>query len=244
MSLQPVSPTGTRPQGVLFDAYGTLFDVHSVARLGETLFPGKGQAISLMWRDKQIEYTRLVTTSNDGAHYQPFSVLTRKALTYTLKRLVCDATIDAKTFDARMGGAVEQLMQQYDHLSAYPECHAVLQQLQALGVPTGILSNGDPGMLMAAVNAAKLAPLLDHVISIDEVHKFKTHPLAYGLGEKKLGVSASKIVFVSSNPWDALGAQWFGYRTYWVNRNQLPFEELGTQPERTGRDLSDVLSFF
>lgn len=231
-------------RGVLFDAYGTLFDVYSVASLAEALFPGKGQALSVLWRDKQIEYTRLVTTSNDGAHYQPFSKLTRAALCYAIKRLVCTEAMAADAFAARFDNAIERLMQQYQRLTAYPECRPVLQHIRSLGLPTGILSNGDPDMLRAVVDAAGLSSLLDHVISVDEVRKFKTHPLAYGLGEQKLGAPAAQIVFVSSNPWDALGAQWHGYRTYWVNRNHLPFEELGTQPERSGTDLNQLLAFF
>ncbi len=238
------NPPTSQIRGVLFDAYGTLFDVYSVASLAEALFPGKGQALSVLWRDKQIEYTRLVTTSNDGAHYQPFSVLTRAALTYAIKRLVCTGPMAADIFAARYDDAIERLMQQYERLTAYPECRAVLQHLQGLGLVTGILSNGDPGMLQAVVHAAGLHELLDHVISVDEVRKFKTHPLAYGLGEQKLGAPAAQIVFVSSNPWDALGAQWYGYRTYWVNRAQLPFEELGTEPERSGADLNQLLAFF
>lgn len=231
-------------RGVLFDAYGTLFDVFSVASLAESLFPGKGQALSVLWRDKQIEYSRLVTTSNDGAHYQPFSTITAAALAYAIKRLVCTEAMSPDAFSTQYGSAMERLMQQYLQLSAYAECREVLQHIRSLGIPTGILSNGDPAMLLPVVDAAGLAGLLDQVISVDEVRKFKTHPLAYGLGPKKLGVDAGQILFVSSNPWDALGAQWYGYRTYWVNRAQLPFEELGAQPECTGVDLRGVLSFF
>lgn len=239
------TPTPVKPaKAVLFDAYGTLFDVYSVAQLAESLFPGQGAAISILWRDKQIEYTRLVTTSNDGAHYQPFSVLTRAALSYTLKRLVCNQPTDASTFETLHGEAMARLMDQYLHLSPFEENRAVLENLKAQGIVTGILSNGDPGMLNAVVQSAGFDRLLDHVISVDEVRKFKTHPLSYGLGERQLQLPANQIVFVSSNSWDALCATWFGYRTLWVNRGQLPFEELGTQPERVGRDLRDVLSFF
>ena len=237
--------SAVRPaKAVLFDAYGTLFDVYSVAQCAESLFPGQGAAISLLWRDKQIEYTRLVTTSNDGAHYQPFSALTRAALTYTLKRLVCKEATEASAFEAMHGDAMARLMAQYLHLSPFEENRAVLENLKAQGIVTGILSNGDPGMLNAVVQAAGFDRLLDHVISVDEVRKFKTHPLSYGLGEQKLKLPASEIVFVSSNSWDALCATWFGYRTLWVNRGKLPFEELGTQPEHVGDDLRAVLSFF
>jgi 2-haloacid dehalogenase len=217
-------------KAVLFDAYGTLFDVYSVGALAEQLFPGHGQALGVMWRDKQIEYTRLVTTSNDGAHYAPFWDLTRAGLRYTCKRLGLALTTAAE----------EQLMNQYWHLTAFPECAAVLQDLKARGIATGILSNGDPAMLQAAVQSAGLDGLLDYVISVDSLRKYKTHTAAYALGEQATGLPASQIGFVSCNSWDALAATWYGYRTLWVNRYQLPFEELGTQPAHTGLSLRDV----
>jgi 2-haloacid dehalogenase len=223
-----------KPQAVLFDAYGTLFDVYSVGLLAEQLFPGQGDAVSRLWRDKQIEYTRLVTTSNDGAHYQPFWELTRAGLRYACKRLRLELTPSAE----------ERLMNQYRHLSAFPENREVLQALKARGVATGILSNGDPEMLGIAVRSAGLEDLLDHVLSVDSVRKYKTHPDAYALGPRATGLAVRQIAFVSSNSWDALAATWFGYRTLWVNRSQLPFDELGTQPTRTGTSLRDVLGFF
>jgi 2-haloacid dehalogenase len=222
------------PQAVLFDAYGTLFDVYSVGLLAEQLFPGQGQPLSVLWRDKQIEYTRLVTTSDDGAHYQPFWDLTRAALRYACKRLRLDLSEERE----------QQLMNQYRHLSAFPENREVLQALKERGVTTGILSNGDPGMLGVAVRSAGLAELLDHVLSVDSVRKYKTHPDAYRLGTQATGLAPRQILFVSCNGWDALAATWYGFRTLWVNRYQLPFEELGTQPTRTGSTLRDVLAFF
>ncbi len=242
MAERPTSLPATCPQAVLFDAYGTLFDVYSVALLAEQLFPGQGQALSVLWRDKQIEYTRLVTTSNDGAHYRPFWELTRAALIFAIKKLALSAysTRASDPFDAQ----VDQLMNQYRSLSAFPENRAVLQTLRGLGVPTGILSNGDTAMLTLALKSSGLHDLVDHVISVDPVRKYKTHPQAYALGEQTLGLAAGKILFVSSNAWDALGATWFGYQTLWVNRYQQPFEELDTQPSRTGHSLHDTLEFF
>jgi 2-haloacid dehalogenase len=222
------------PKAVLFDAYGTLFDVYSVGLLAEQFFPGKGDALSVIWRDKQIEYTRLVTTSNDGAHYRPFWDLTRAGLRYACKRLGVELTPAAE----------EKLMNQYRHLSAFPEDREVLTALKERGVVTGILSNGDPEMLGVAVRSAGLEDLLDHVISVDAIRKYKTHPAAYALGPQATGVDARQTIFVSCNSWDALGATWWGYRTLWVNRYQLPFEELGTQSTRTGSSLRDVLGFF
>ena len=135
-------------------------------------------------------------------------------------------------------------MNQYRHLSAFPENKEVLAALKDKGVVTGILSNGDPEMLGIAVRSAGLEGLLDHVLSVDVVRKYKTHPDAYALGPQATGLDAKQIAFVSCNAWDALAATWFGYRTLWVNRYQLPFEELGTQPSRCGASLRDVLAFF
>ena len=223
-----------KPRAVLFDAYGTLFDVYSVGLLAEQLFPGQGSALGILWRDKQIEYTRLVTTSNHGAHYQPFWELTRAGLRYACKRLALELTLERE----------QRLMAQYRQLTAFPENREVLQAIRARGVATGILSNGDPDMLDAAVRSAELDGLLDHVISVDGIRKYKTDPDAYQLGVAATGLPAAQIVFVSCNSWDALAATWFGYRTLWVNRYRLPFEELGTQPTRIGDNLRDVLTFF
>jgi 2-haloacid dehalogenase len=222
-----------KPKAVLFDAYGTLFDVYSVGLLAEQLFPGQGTALSLLWRDKQIEYTRLVTGSG-GDHYRPFWELTRAGLRYACKRL-----------GLTLGhGDEDRLMNEYRHLSTFPDTRQVLQALKARNVVTGILSNGDPEMLGIAIRSAGLEDVLDHVLSVDSVRKYKTHPDAYGLGPQATGLLPKQIAFVSSNSWDALAATWYGYRTLWVNRSQLPFEELGTQPTRIGTSLTDVLAFF
>ena len=239
---KPLSTHAHFPRAVLFDAYGTLFDVYSVGLLAEQFFPGQGQALGVMWRDKQLEYSRLVTTSKKntlgGAQlesvYQPFWELTRAGLLYACKRLALDLTNERE----------QQLMNQYRHLSAYPENREVLQELKQKGIVTGILSNGDPAMLDVAIKSAGLEGLLDHVISVDSIRQYKTHPAAYALGEAATGFKAPEIGFVSSNSWDALAATWYGYRTLWVNRYHLPFEELGTSPAYTGSNLRDVLTQF
>src|SRR5512133_955959 len=169
-----------KPRAVLFDAYGTLFDVYSVGLLADQLFPGHGAALGVLWRDKQIEYTRLVTTSNDGEHYKPFWELTRAGLRYACKRLALELTPERE----------DKLMNQYRHLSAFPENKEVLGALKARGVVTGILSNGDPEMLGIAVRSAGLDGLLDHVVSVDTVRKYKTHPAAYALGTSATGFDA------------------------------------------------------
>ena len=220
-----------QPKAVVFDAYGTLFDVYSVGLLAEQLFPGQGERLAQIWRDKQIEYTRLVSMSG---RYRPFWELTRAGLRYAALRL--GLVLDA--------AAEERLMNQYRHLSAFPENREVLVELKQRGVPAAILSNGDPEMLGVAVRSAGLAELLQHVISVHGVQRFKTDPATYALAPATLGLAAGEILFVSSNGWDALGATWYGFQTLWVNRGGLPPEQLDTPPTRTGRSLRDVLSFF
>ena len=120
----------------------------------------------------------------------------------------------------------------------------MLSALKARGIPAGILSNGDPEMLGVAVKSAGFSGLLAHVISVHSCAKFKTDPAAYALGPQALNLPAKDILFVSSNGWDAIGATWFGYTTLWVNRSNLPLEQLDTSPTRTGSSLRDVLGFF
>ena len=225
------TPAAHPPRAVLFDAYGTLFDVYSVALLAEQLFPGFGERLSVLWRDKQIEYTRLTSMSGQ---YRPFWELTRAGLRFAALRLGLE----------RGTGAEDRLMNQYRHLSSFPENREVLAELKARGVPAGILSNGDPEMLGVAVKSAGFSGLLAHVISVHALRKFKTDPAAYALGTQALNLPAKDILFVSSNGWDAIGATWAGYTTLWVNRSGGPLEQLDTAPTRTGTSLRDVLGFF
>ena len=222
-------------RAVLFDAYGTLFDVLSVALLAEQLFPGAGERLSLLWRERQIEYTRLVTMSSaDGTRYRPFWELTRAALQFSAEKLGLALTPALE----------ERLMNEYRHLSAFPENREVLAELKRRGVPAGILSNGDPEMLGVAVKSAGFSGYLQHVLSVHSVRRFKTDPAAYALGPAALNLPAREILFVSSNAWDAIGATWFGYTTLWVNRSGGPLERLDTRPTHTGHSLRDVLPLF
>jgi 2-haloacid dehalogenase len=233
VDINPASSASPGPRAVLFDAYGTLFDVMSVALAAEQRFPGQGEALARLWRDKQIEYTRLLTMSApDGSRYQPFWELTRSALRYAAERL--GLALDAS--------GEERLMNEYRHLSAFPEVPEVLTALRERGIVTGILSNGDPAMLAIATKSAGIATLLDPVISVEPARAFKTDPRAYALGPAALGLAARQILFVSSNGWDALGATWYGYATLWVNRAGLPPEQLGPAPQHTGSSLRDVLA--
>jgi len=219
------------PRAVLFDAYGTLFDVYSVGLAAEQLFPGAGERLAQLWRDKQIEYSRLTSMSG---RYRPFWELTRAALRFAAQRLQLDL----------VQAAEDRLMNEYRHLSPFPENREVLEQLKARGVRAGILSNGDPQMLGIAVKSAGFADLLDPVLSVHETKAYKTDPATYALGTAALKLPAKQILFVSSNGWDAIGATWFGYTTLWVNRMGLPLEQLDTSPTRIGGSLRDVLTFF
>jgi 2-haloacid dehalogenase len=223
-------------KAVVFDAYGTLFDVYSIQVLAEELYPGHGTDIAIKWRDKQIEYTRLITQSDPhnvsgSRYYRSFWELTRLSLAYTLDRLKLD----------RGFGQVEKLMQQYAHLTPFPENLGVLQRIKAMGLTTAILSNGSVDMLASAVKSACMEEVLDHVISVDPIRLFKTSPESYGLVQQTFAVNKDEVLFVSSNAWDALGATWFGFTTHWVNRQALPFEALTPHPHFTGPDLTSVL---
>jgi 2-haloacid dehalogenase len=217
-------------QAVIFDAYGTLFDVYSIGALAERLFPGKGAALAELWRDRQIEYTRLRTLCNT---YKPFSEVTEDALVFACNKLKLALTAEAR----------RMLMEQYAKLPAFPENLPVLRQLKSAGLKLAILSNGNPDMLDVVVRAAGMNDLFSHVLSVDTVRKYKTAPEAYQLGIDALGHAAHEILFVSSNCWDICGAGWFGYRTYWVNRADAPLEELGVQPHAQGSTLADLPDF-
>lgn len=223
-------------KAVVFDAYGTLFDVYSIGALAERLYPGQGAAISALWRDKQIEYTRLISLSDPcnpagSRHYQSFWELTRLSLRYTLSRLKLEQSTAHE----------EALMRQYAHLTPFAENLHVLSALKARGITTAILSNGSPEMLEAAVTSAGMKTLLDHVISIDGIRQYKTSPASYALVKQYIPAAAEDVLFVSSNAWDALGATWFGFTTLWINRQGLPHETIGPAPSHTGTDLSHVL---
>ena len=217
-------------RAIIFDAYGTLFDVYSIGALAERLFPGKGNALAELWRDKQIQYSQLRTLCST---YKPFWEVTQDALVFSCRKLGLDLGLEAQNM----------MMGQYAKLQPFPENLAVLRQLKATGMKLAILSNGNPEMLAAVVQNAQMEDLFSHVISVETVKKFKTAPEAYQLGTDLLGMPARDIVFVSSNGWDVCGASWYGYKTFWVNRADAPMEELGVTPHGQGRLLSDLPAF-
>ena len=220
---------------IAFDAYGTLFDVYSMGQLAEELFPGNGQAFALMWRDRQSEYTRLVTMSdpspNGSKHYLPFWELTIYSLRYVCKRMDLNLTAE---FEKR-------LMDQYAKLTSFDDSLNVLKTIKEKGIATAILSNGSREMLTTVVKSNGLKSYLDKVVTIEDVRLFKTAPQAYELLLKAFQVKKEEILFVSSNAWDALAAKWYGFDVFWVNRLGHPFEEIGEKPNYEGISLSKVL---
>ena len=220
---------------IAFDAYGTLFDVYSMGQLAEELFPGHGQDFALMWRDRQIEYTRLVTMSdpNPGGskHYLPFWELTIRSLRYVCKRMELNLTAEYE----------QRLMNQYARLTSFNDSLNVLKAIKAQGIATAILSNGSKDMLATVVDSNGLRPYLDKVVTIEDVRLFKTVPQAYELLLKAFPVKKEEVLFVSSNAWDALAAKWYGFDVFWVNRHGHPFEEIGEKPNYEGNSLSKVL---
>ncbi|HEX2479767.1 MAG TPA: haloacid dehalogenase type II [Geminicoccaceae bacterium] len=212
-------------EACVFDAYGTLFDVHSaVARLGARVGE-RADALSQLWRTKQLEYTWLRALI--GRHAD-FWQVTGDALDYALARTGVDATLR------------EPLLQAYRGLDAYPEVPDALRRLRAGGLKIAILSNGEPKMLGVAARSAGIAELLDAILSVEEVGIFKPHPKVYQLAPNRLGVRPDQIAFQSSNAWDVSGAAAFGLRAVWINRQGAPPERLPGAAEHELRDLSGL----
>ncbi len=199
----------------VFDAYGTLFDVHSIVEAARAITPDP-QALSLLWRQKQLEYTWLRSLME---RYEDFWVVTGQALRYALRRLGITAT----------EAQVEALMDAYLTLLPFPEVPSALRALA--GTPLAILSNGSPRMLEGAVRSSGLDHVFAHVLSVDAVAVYKPSPRVYALAPQALGVEPGEIVFVSSNGWDVAGAAAFGFRTCWCNRANAPAEELEAPPD-------------
>ena len=190
-------------KAVVFDAYGTLYDIQSVAAVTEEAFPGYGEIITQIWRIKQLEYTWLRSLMR---RYQDFSVITRESLAYTLR------VLGLKSDPA----AFERIMDKYLHLDLYPDAVAALAAMRDRKL--AILSNGSPAMLNALVANSGLDRVLDATISVDSRRIFKPAPEAYTLIESTLGVAPAEVLFISSNPWDACGAKAFGLNVAWIER--------------------------
>jgi 2-haloacid dehalogenase len=204
-------------RGYVFDAYGTLFDVHSIVEVGREI-TADPQALSAIWRQKQLEYTWLRSLMG---RYEDFWTVTEAALRFAIRRLVLRAS----------EAQISRLMEAYLSLACFPEVKAALRALAPR--PRAILSNGSSRMLEAAVASSGLGTHLNHVLSVDAVRTYKPSPQVYALGPKALGVAAEELLFVSSNAWDVAGAKAFGYQVAWCNRTQAPAEELGLRADVT-----------
>ncbi len=220
-------------RALVFDAYGTLFDVHSVVTTCERLFPGKGTALSQAWRVKQLEYTWL---RNSMQRHVDFNTVTQDAL-----RVVCE-TLALRYTDA----ALDELNHAYRTLQPFADAKSALATLSAAsgksspGPKLAVLSNGAPDMLSAVVKHSGFDKLLDEVLSVEEVGVFKPDPRVYQFAVDRLRISKNQIGFVSSNGWDAAGAKAYGFNVFWINRSSAPVERLGFMPDYVVKSLDEV----
>ena len=215
-------------RALVFDAYGTLFDVLSVTSLCELLFPGSGTSLAVMWRSKQLQYSLLRSMME---RYADFWQITQDALVYATRALQLDLTAEKRV----------QLMDAYRTLHAFPDVQPGLRQLRSKGVGLAILSNGEPRMLESATRSAGIADLLDCVISVDDVKVFKPSPRVYGLAAARLSVPVGDIGFVSSNGWDVAGATAAGLTAFWIQRSASePPEELGYKAAYVVHAITDL----
>jgi len=212
-------------KALVFDAYGTLFDVHSVTSICDQLFPEHGAALSRVWRVKQLEYTWLRSLMG---HYKDFWQVTESALVYACRdlNLPCRPAMCARLMDA------------YLHLEPYPEVRHALNALA--DYPLAILSNGSSRMLHSVVESAKLQGVFSLIISADEAKIYKPSPRVYDLVPRKMGLDKAAIGFVSSNYWDVAGARAYGFWTCWVNRANAPGDELGFTPDVIVNTLTEL----
>jgi 2-haloacid dehalogenase len=212
----------------VFDAYGTLFDVHAAIARHRAAAGPDAERFSKIWRLKQLEYAWTLTLAG---HYADFWTLTERALDYAFD---CLPTVNR--------ALRSKLLEAYLTLDAFSDARAVLTELKQRRLRTAILSNGTPHMLEGAVQASGIAPLCDAVLSVDAVRMYKPRPEVYALVTDRFGVKPDEVAFVSSNRWDIMGAASFGFRAVWVNRSQLPQEYPHQPPVHTVSELSALPS--
>src|SRR5215472_10874826 len=222
------APDLKKIKGLAFDAYGTLYDVHSVIELCEQLFPGHGTALSNAWRLKQLQYSWLRSLMD---RYADFWKVTEDGLVFAANSL------NLKLDPAKR----KQLLEAYLSLKTFPDVLAGLKELSAAGYKLAILSNGAPRMVQEVTKNAKIEQFLAHIISVDELKIYKPNPRVYQLASKRLGTAPEATGFVSSNSWDIAGAASFGLTTFWINRGNQPVDELGFPAHRMVTKLSDLL---
>ena len=210
----------------VFDAYGTLLDVHSAIACYRNEAGPDADRLSDIWRTKQLEYSWTLTLAGQ---YVDFWTLTQRALDYALARVPSvDKALKPKLLDA------------YVTLDAFPDARTTLRALKAKGHRTAILSNGSPDMLKGAVDAARIGGDLDAVLSVDVVKMFKPRPEVYALVTDYFKCAAGDVTFVSSNRWDVMGAAAFGFRCFWINRGNMPNEYPDFPPQQILRDLNSL----
>jgi 2-haloacid dehalogenase len=199
-------------RAVVFDAYGTLLDVHAAMAKHADRLGQDWPLISADWRRKQLEYS-WVRSLAGSANHRDFWHLTRDALDWTAAR-----------YGVRDQAVLADVLLAYRRLDAYPEVPAVLREIRERGLPMAILSNGEPSMLAEATKSSGLDQLLDAILSVESAGVFKPDPRVYRLAEERFGLPAGQMAFVSSNPWDVFGAHACGFQVFWVNRSGQPSE--------------------
>ena len=230
-SAEPVTAalSGARIKAIAFDGLA-VFDVRPVATMAESVFPGHGDEMSALWRTRQFEYTWLRTV---GRQYADFWQVTEEALVFSCKSLKLQLT----------KADSDRLMQSYLELRAWPDALAALKGLKASGLRMAFLSNFTAAMLDRAVKNSGLEGIFDDHLSTDRVRAFKPDPQAYRMAISAFGLRKEEIAFAAFGGWDAVGATWFGYPTFWVNRAHVAAEELGVVPDGVGKDLNDLAAF-
>jgi len=221
--------SGSKLHGIeacVFDAYGTLFDVSSAARLAEDALGTRWPALAELWRSKQLQYTWL---RGLAGHHADFRQVTGDALDFALQSLAIDAP-----------GLRERLLQSYMTVEAYPEVAATLHRLKAAGMRLAILSNGTPAMLQAAAGHAGIDGVLDAILSVEAVGVFKPHPSVYALASRHFALPPERICFLSSNGWDAYSAKAFGFRVLWCNRFAQAAERIPQTPDGEIATLAEL----
>jgi 2-haloacid dehalogenase len=216
-------------KAVLFDAF-PIFDPGPVFALTEELFPGKGTDLSNVWRTRQFEYAWLRSMSQ---HYADFWQVTSDALIFAAKTVKVDLDEQKRS----------RLMEAYLNLKTWPDVPAALKSLQQAGVRLGFLSNFTRAMLDGCIKSSGLEGVFEQVLSTDAAKTYKPDPRAYQLGVDALKLRPEQIVFAAFAGWDAAGAKWFGYPTFWVNRMKVPPEELGVAPDGVGETLAELVRY-
>ena len=225
----PAGGAPTKIKAVAFDGF-PIIDPRPVFAKVEELFPGKGRELSNAWRTRQFEYTWLRTL---GGRYVDFWQVTEESLVFAARTLAIDLSADKR----------DQLMQTWLALKAWPDVAPALQQLKAAGVRMAFLSNLTDAMLDAVVKNSGLDGFFEPHLSTDMVKAFKPDPRAYQMGLEAFKLRKEEIAFAAFAGWDAAGAKWFGYPTFWVNRLNTPVEELSATPDGTGSGLGDLVRF-